>query len=588
MATPTPLSIPRSLISTPTGTLLPTLSSYTSPEQQALLTSHSNCALLAKIYYREFTTTREKAHLDFAITLASRCLDLYESDDAVRKKYLYLLGKYSGSRHKRLQNNDAEDRYNAIKALRASLSALDDDSEAYPETYLTGLPRARASECLGWCLKDLYEKTARSLIFDDALRYLKDAVRGYKDFGAAEGKSEALVRCYLAGAELWRLKGEKMESDEDGVLESGEVPGAKESKWANNAVDAAVEGEGLWFEAKEALAGAYFRAYQGGIESESERDDDSEGDGHSQGEEIPSRDRSLLDLAIEHLEDVAERVDESDGNKDQLSRYHFQLGRMHFALVKVTQDSDDGSEASSHIQRSLQLTPRNHPSRPERVAFWHESADYLSKNDRLGLDIRGRPTLAEICAFGRRIDKVADEDPEEAARLSEEKAFMYYARYQSMLRYAEALSAVEVMEESVEITPSENEEQSIERRRTIAFLCDRIFAESQRPSILDRGIPYAREAVELCESASAVGDNVKALTFHTAARILSDRFQEDDEEDTEVAAEIVRYAARAVQLISNYCDKDDGCQECEDRGMFKRDLESMRKLVETDMDEPKG
>ncbi|KAL4868984.1 hypothetical protein BDV12DRAFT_196784 [Aspergillus spectabilis] len=536
------ISIPKELIHSPDGQLLAP-SDFSSPEQQALLTDHEKCHFLSRVYRREFAKSQNKAELDGAIFFATRVIEIYTSDNALAKKYHFHLGDFTASRYARYE--DESDLVNAIEALQISVSIKDDKQEDNPTENLTGNQRAKALKALSQCLQLRYENTGSDVYFEDSLGYLTGALDIYEELGNAENKAI----CYISGADLLREKYLKNGEDESLLLEAID--------WAGDAVGAVDAGTALWHEGVEVLANLYYRLYNS------------------------NQDESRLQLAIETLEDAFEMQE----NGAVMARWHFALGKMYLALTKITQDPEDGSEASSHLQGSLQLTPGGHPSRSERLAFWRECADYLSENNNLGLDIRGRPTRAEIYAMSHCINKVIDDNPEEAARLYKQKAFMYYARYQSGEKSGEADDAIDMLIESVNYTPPEDQEQCIERRRTIAIICDEVFSQSDLPRFLDRGIPYAREAVELCESATSVSNSVKALAMHTAARILCNKYEEDSFGNGEMAAEAVRCAARAVELMNICCDKDDGCQECEDRGMFTRDLQSMRQVTGIQEDE---
>jgi hypothetical protein len=91
MASPPTVEIPRSLIADEDDTLLPpTL--LTTPEQQTLLNDHTKLYFLGKIYRRELRRTGENIYLDHAIYCATRLIEIYTHNDALRKKYLYQFG----------------------------------------------------------------------------------------------------------------------------------------------------------------------------------------------------------------------------------------------------------------------------------------------------------------------------------------------------------------------------------------------------------------------------------------------------------------------------------------------------------------
>ena len=43
--------------------------------------------------------------------------------------------------------------------------------------------------------------------------------------------------------------------------------------------------------------------------------------------------------------------------------------------------------------------------------------------------------------------------------------------------------------------------------------------------------------------------------------------------------DIVRYAKRAVELTSKYCNENDNCEHCEDRRMYLEDLNTFDGLI---------
>ena len=45
--------------------------------------------------------------------------------------------------------------------------------------------------------------------------------------------------------------------------------------------------------------------------------------------------------------------------------------------------------------------------------------------------------------------------------------------------------------------------------------------------------------------------------------------------------DIIRYAKRAVELTSEYCNENDNCEHCEDRRMYLEDLKYLQRTYHT-------
>jgi hypothetical protein len=88
---------------------------------------------------------------------------------------------------------------------------------------------------------------------------------------------------------------------------------------------------------------------------------------------------------------VEELIAAQDSNPR--TEYFFELGKMHFQLVKISMSPDDGSETSNNLQRALLNTASDDPARAERERLFNGCFNFLANS--IGVDIRGRPTKAQ-------------------------------------------------------------------------------------------------------------------------------------------------------------------------------------------------
>lgn len=109
-------------------------------------------------------------------------------------------------------------------------------------------------------------------------------------------------------------------------------------------------------------------------------------------------------LLIEEQEDLKDAIKTAERlytvlvTENDRARLHFGMAQLYFALVKRTNSQDYGGEVSGHLRGCLHLTPKSHPARVEREEFFEVCFEWLSNNDQVGYDFRGRPTNAEIAA----------------------------------------------------------------------------------------------------------------------------------------------------------------------------------------------
>lgn len=556
MTTSPLVTIPRSLITSPEDTLLPPTSLKTT-EQHALLNEHSKLYTLGQIYRLEHQKTGQKIYLDHAIYCATRLLEIYTTNDVLRRKYLFQFGDEHASRYALL--GQAADVDVAIDALAQSLRE-DQDSEQN----LSGGARGKALRSYSQSLKMRYMVNGLDADFDASLVALKSALETYWSLGDEKNIAE----CHYLGAVLYEEKYNvaKTEAAIDSAL-----------AWAQDAVEASDSdrssaGFRIWKDAMELLDSLYRKRY------------------------LLNEEREDLEDAI----DTAERLYAVLVTATDRARLHFELAQLYFVLVKRTNSQDHGGELSGHLRRCLHLTPKSHPARAQREEFWEVCFDWLSNNDKTGYDPRGRPTKAEIEAQRHLIAQFDEgRDPLELAGLHNELAMMYWARYESNERTSEAKSAIEAMKEAARLTPDNKEEQAVERLYKVGLFAYELWRGVQATNYLKLGLRSVREAAERCVASTDIPSLVKARALHGAARLmitLFDESQYDDESDEEaeeesgdedgrsetLVKEAVRYAARAVELAAEEgCQVDDGCENCAERSMYAKDLHHMQRVAGT-------
>ncbi|GIJ90123.1 hypothetical protein Asppvi_009073 [Aspergillus pseudoviridinutans] len=554
MTNPTPTTIPRSLITSPDGALLPP-TSLTTAEQQTLLDEHSKLYTLGQIYRRKFQKSGEKIYLDHAIYCATRLLEIYPTDDALRRKYLFQFGDKYASRYSRY--GEAADLNVAIDALAESVREDQDR-----EQNLSGSTRGKALRAYSQCLKLRYMVNHLDADFDASLVALKSALKTYRSLGDEKNIAE----CQVLGAVLY---------DEKYTLTKNEAAIDSAIAWAQDAVEASDSDRSspafrIWTDAMELLTSLYRNRY---LLNEEEED-------------------------LEHAIEIAERLYAVLVTAPDRARLHFNLAQLFFSLVKKTNSQDHGAEVSGHLRGCLHLTPKDHPARAQREEFSQTCFHWLSRNDRTGYDIRGRPTNAEIVAQRHQIAQFGDgRDPSELARLYNQLAMMYWTRYESNERTSEAKSAIEAMKDAARLTPDNEEEEAVDRLRMVGFFACELWHEVETTNCLKLGLRSVREAAQRCVAATDIPSLVKARALHGAARLLlplCDESRYDDESD-EVAElgsgdeagssetlvqEAMRYAAQAVELAAEEgCQVDDGCENCAERSMYVEDLEHIQSIA---------
>lgn len=555
MTTSPLVAIPRSLIASPDDTLLsPT--SLTAAEQHTLLNEHSKLYILGQIYRLEHRKTGENIYLNRVIYCATRLLEIYTTNDVLRRKYLFQFGDGHASRYALL--GQAADLDVAIDALAQSVR--DDFDSAQNLSVST---RGKALRSYSQSLKMRYMVNGLDADFDASLVALKSALETYWSLGDVKNIAE----CHYLGALLY---------DEKYNLVKTEAAIDSALAWAQDAVGASQSDKSsarfrIWKDAMVLLASLYRKRY----------------------------------LSIEEQEDLEDAIDTAERlyavlvTATDRARLHFELAQLYFAMMKKMNSQDHGDELSGYLRRCLQLTLKSHSSRAQREEFWEACFDWLSNNDKTGYDPRGRPTKAEIEAQRHQIAQFDEgKDPLELAGLYDELAMMYWVRYESNEQTSKAKRAIEAMKEAARLIPDNKEEQAVERLYKVGFFAYELWRGDQATNYLKLGLRSVREAAERCVTSTDIPSLVKAKALHGAARLmitLFDESQYDDESDEEaeeesgdedgrsetLVKEAVWYAARAVELaVEEGCQVDDGCRSCAERSMYAKDLHHMQRVAE--------
>jgi hypothetical protein len=521
-------SIHASTITSSNGTLIPP-SEFFSPDQMAILQNPAKCDLLGKIYHKEFYRNQVRSHLDNAIFCARTTVEICPPESPLRGKYLLRLGNWLVSRC---------DRYDQTVDLDEALQLLEESLKDGDEDHVGSLresQRAEAFSSVARCHRLRYLDIGSQYDFDCSLEASKNALEIYYEIGHDKKIAEIEHNVALLFEDrFWKTK------ESTGSLDHA-------LEWAQRAV-ASSEGLEIWHECIKTMSGLCEGRFSAMINQD------------------------YLHAAIRGWEELFVAQD----SEPLRAAYQFELGRVYFHLTKITESPDDGSEASSNIKAALQCTPNDDPTRPERLRLWDECFKFLS--DTVGFDVRGRTTNAEIKEQKKKISFWASEqDPVYQAKLLEELSSMYYERYQSGQKICEAIAATETMKEAIELTPEDQHKELAHRLRIIAFTYDELYKDTDNTKYLDDGLLWARKAAEICEKSENIENSLKALTLHTAARILSDKINEDSPNDKTMMIEAVTYAERAVELISEYCNGNDNCEHCKDRTMYVEDLKEFRR-----------
>ncbi|KAF2184896.1 hypothetical protein K469DRAFT_750735 [Zopfia rhizophila CBS 207.26] len=503
-------------------------SEFSSPDQLALLQHPAKCDTLSIIYHKEFYRTEARSHLDNAIFCARKVVEICPPENPLRKKYLLRLGNYLSSRYDRYtRGREQTDLDEAVQSLQGGLRVDGDDGD------LVGYERAKALTTFARCHRLRFLVTGSQDDFDSTLEDCKSALAIYNEIK----DDEKIARTEHMVAILYEDSFEKTKGSTESLDRAVE--------WAQRAVDSS-EGLGFWNTCMKTLAGIYERRYPVSLNPDD------------------------LHAAIGCWELMI-----AQGSDRLRATYQFELGRVYYQLTKITESFDHGSEASSNIRRALQNTPSSDPARPGREKLFEECFDFLSNS--VGFDIRDRATNAEVKAKTREISLASRQDPAHQAELLTELSLMYYGRYESGEATRDAVAAKDTLKEAIELTPDGDDENLASRLRLIAFICDQLYWEKDNPEYLDEGVLAAREAVGVCEQSRKIENSFKALVLHTSARVLSAKDAEDDYEDGTMISDAVRYAERAVELMSEYCNANDDCAHCKDKQMYLADLESFRR-----------
>lgn len=524
-------SIRRSIITSSDDTLIPP-SEFTTPEQLAILETPERCDLLGIIHHKEFYRTQARSDLENAIFCARKVAETCPKEDPLRKKYLFRLGNWLAS---------FCDRYGDIAGLHEALEFLKEcleEDEGRDSGNLEGGRRADALGCVARCHRLLYLENESESDFDASVKANEMSYDIYSDLEADKKIATAERALAIVYEDRYKKTKDSTEHLNKAIEE------ARYAIWSSERFDS-------WEDCMRSLSGLYEDRYIASVKEE---------------------DEEVFQEAIEYWEDLF--VDQ-ESEKHKVA-YQFEIGRAYFHLTKITKSSDDGIEASSNIRRAIQSTPNDDPARPKRMRLWDECFEFLSNT--VGFDFRGCATEAEIKAKRRHLYRLESE--KDKAKLLEELAFMRYARYQSTEATSEVIAANNALEESVGLTPEDDDEDRVRRLRTIAFFCQDLYKEKDNPRYLDEGIPWARKAAKVCEDSEKIDNPLKALTLHTLARMLSDKVDEDSFGDHVLMKEAVDYGKKAVELISEECNEDDNCEYCEDRKMFLRDLESFQRTYD--------
>lgn len=448
----------------------------------------------------------------------------------LRKKSLFYLGDDTASRYSRY--GDMNDLETATVALQNSLMQDDEEKEA---TDLQGSERGKTLTAYSQCLRLRYMEQGTEGDLKKSLSSLAEALEIYNDLEDQKNVAECELLLAITYEEKF-LKNTEIQEPLDRAIEQAEL--AKSSSKGLRTRD----------DCMEILARLYERRY------------------------LLSKDTVDLLAAIGIIEDVFAVQD----REAVIARYHYELGRLYLLLTQISGSSEDGSETTRNLRRSLKYTPMNDPTRPQRLEKFSEACDYLSKS--VGLDIRDRTTRAEIAAHKLKLSHIPGEDTDKA-RILKELSFYYYDRYESGLAIKEGIKGKNIMIEAVNLTPEENHEDVVERVRTVAFMCYGIFKETDNPKYLEEALSWARRVITLCQTSTGAETSTMALAFHTAARILFDTYNQDVGINIQFASEAVECATRAVELISACCEKSDGCRHCLDKEIFTDDLKLFGKTA---------
>ncbi|KAK2768526.1 hypothetical protein FQN54_000382 [Arachnomyces sp. PD_36] len=525
-------SIKRSVITSSSDTLIPP-SDFNTAEQLVILQNPGKCDLLAIIHHKEFYRTQDRSYLDNGIFCARKAAEICPPEHPRRKKFLFRLGNFLASRCDRY--GETEGLQEALEVLRECLKKDEHDLEE-PR-------RASALECRARCHRLLYLENGSESDFDATLEANKMAKEIYNSL-------ESDKKLAITDRALAVLYEDRHRKNKDSIeyLDQA-IERAKYAVWSSKHFD-------FWEDYVSSMSSLYESRYVAAV---AEQDED------------------VLRQAIDIWEDLFV----GKTTQRQQAAYQLEVGRAYFYLTKITESADDGCEASSNIRSALRSTPNNDPARPERMKLWKECVDFLS--DTVGFDVRGKVTNAEIKAAKQGIrNPNADEGSSAAkAKLLEDLAFKYDARYQSGGVTSEAIAAINALAESIQLTPEDEYETRVHRLRTIAFFYRDLYRETFNPNYLDQGLPWVRKAVSVCEeNPENIGISLRSLTMHTLARMISDKIDEDCPDDRAMMLEAVEYGKKAVDLISEACDGSDNCEHCDDRKMFSKDVESFQRIYD--------
>ena len=519
------------------STVLIPASEISSPDGLAIFADPGKCYTASKIYHQEFYRTKDRSQLDNAIFCAQKAVDVCAIENPLRMKCFFILGNYLASRYDRYTNVQGQTDLDAsLDALQKSLR-IDEDEEGGVD--FVEYERVKALGSSAQCYKMRFLLTGSQDDLNGAIRACDEALMIYEELGLDEKIAETERLMAVIHEEGFK----KMEGDTRRLNRA--------IQYARRAVDSYEALGMIDNESMETLARSYGRRYP-----------------------VSLNEDDLYDAIVIWEELVVE--EDSDQGR---APYLFELGRAYYSLTKVTESPADGSEASTNLRQAVQSTPRDDPALTERSNLSRECIDFLSES--IGYDVRGKPTNADIKRKKGEIFIASRQYPTQKPKLLAELSWMYFERYRSGEEISDAVDATTTLKEAVDLTPASDHKNLVSHLRSIAIMNKELYQENYDPRYLDEGIPMARRAVEVCEKSEDIEHSFKAITMNILAQMLDSMFEEEDGDCT-MMAEAVKYAEQAVELMSEYCNENDGCEHCEDREMFVADREEFRRIYDAE------